>query len=252
MVNNTKFKPATPSKFNNIVKSYLEHKIIEHNNSWTNDVLYQDPFQTLKLYAKLSELHIVNYLMDTQGYLPKKYAYKSLQFLIVKARDYFNKVTIDKPQKIANLPDYVNLYKIQDYTNFLNEALDTTFNSLIISLAIDSYLEYKMTENEKQEELYKNAQLNFSYDDMNKTSAKFQELVVDRQYHNLGYVSAKTLWLTFQFFIEHVIDCGKSKTATKSNKEMLANLPEKLVTYKLENIFNALNECVSVFQNHAA
>lgn len=77
-------------------------------------------------------------------------------------------------------------------------------------------------------------------------------MTVDRQYHNLGYVSAKTLWLTFQFFIEHVIDCGKSKTATKSNKEMLANLPEKLVTYKLENIFNALNECLSISHNQAA
>lgn len=204
------------------------------------------------LLPKYQELEIIRSLLKSNKFIIKKYAYKTLQFHIVEMRQYFNSLNIEKPQKIANLPDYVNFFNIADYTKLLNQRFGCSFDNKLLSLAIDKYLSNKMAQVEDQEDFYKVGKNIFPYSDMNKTTAKFQELVLDKQYHNYGYVSAKTLWLTFQYLIEHVIDCGRTYTVRICTDEVNINLPDIIYVYDANSIISALNDYLTNIDSIAA
>lgn len=194
-----------------------------------------------KLLPKFHELKLIESILNIYKYLPKKYAYKTLQFHIVEMRQFLSSLCIDKPQK-ANLPDHIDFFKIEDYTKILNRRFNCSFDSKLLSLAIDKYLSLKMTQVEDQKKLYNISKSIFSYSNMNKIIAKLQELVLDKHYHNLGYVSSKTLWLTFQYLIEHIIDCGCIYTVKKCDPEIIMGLHDEFVLYDSNAIFSALND----------
>ncbi|RTK98551.1 MAG: hypothetical protein EKK57_11475 [Proteobacteria bacterium] len=167
----------------------------------------------VKKKSLLEQLHNNN-LIDLRLF------YRSLNFYIYKLyknETLFKTCKVNKVQKIANLSTELTYYDILSISMVINSVLDTNISPKTIYKLVQVYINNKLVENNTR--AYKKVKNISNLSDFNKTTAKDQELKIDkRMYISQQKITLKIITKSIQYFCEHILSKEIELTLFGHNK----------------------------------
>ncbi len=204
-----KFHFTTPSNDDFFIK--LEYTYIEAYLNHVEQNLYKFGSRTKHMFQL--EKHNSLQQLNCNNLIDLKLFYRSLNFCIYEMFNFdifFVNQKLDKTQRIANLSSELTYYDISAVCLVMNSILNTNIQPDNIHKLVKSYIENKLKENDAK--AYKKLRNIFNLEDFNKTTAKDQELKIDKKMNSTHQmITLKTLTKSIQYFCEHLFyeDIGK-------------------------------------------
>lgn len=210
---------------NILKKKAIEENVNSNSKSSNDDFLIKPKYTYIVAYLKQVEKNLYKYGSKTQhrsedkkinslkqlncnDLIDLRLFYRSLNFYIYTMFN-FNTSSVDhnkvnKTQKIANLAAELKYYDISVVCMVINLILDTNIQPENMHKLVRTYIETKLKENDTKS--YKKVGNISDLEDFNKTTAKDQELKIDKRM-NSAYlmVTLKTLTKSIQYFCEHTL-----------------------------------------------